>query len=64
MEKKEKKGFFSSLFTSKGCNCGMEIVEASENTNSDKQTSEKKNEEDKNKSLQQNNQVRRGGCGC
>ena len=66
MEKKEKKGFFSSLFTSnnKGCGCGLQIEEVPVNASSDKQTSDKKDEkEEGNNAGQQTNQVNRG-CGC
>ena len=49
MEKKEKKGFFSSLFGSKekGCGCGLQIEEVPVNVNSDKLVSDKQNKKGK-----------------
>lgn len=66
MEKKEKKGFFSSLFASKnkGCSCGLQIEEVPVNESPDKQVSDKQDEnEELNNSGQQTNQVNRD-CGC
>lgn len=65
MEKKEKKGFFSSLFTSnnKGCGCGLQIEEVPANI-TEKQVSEKQEEKkEEESSEQQTNQANRG-CGC
>lgn len=66
MEKKEKKGFFSSLFASnnKGCSCGLQIEEVPVNESTDKQVSDKQDEKKEgDNSGQQTNQVNRG-CGC
>lgn len=64
MEKKEKKGFFSSLFAPKPCNCGMQIEEVPANAITDKQESGKPDEKkDGDNTGKQANQVD-CGCGC
>ena len=47
MEKKEKKGFFRSLFEpkSKGCSCGLQIEEVPVNSNPDKEAAEEQKED-------------------